>query len=144
MRKVLLLEPFQDLELSSFKLLKNPFDFTHLLRSKFFHTGHAFLGLQNFRFGTVVTSFCRLCGQVPERADHLLLRCPRLHSLRADCFRSWNLSLTPDWELDWVLRFLRDPRVADMENPENAPENVTGRVESEDDTNSETSLSDSY
>ena len=41
-------------------------------------TGHAFLGLQNFRCGSVVTSFCRLCGQVPERADHLLLRCPRL------------------------------------------------------------------
>ena len=33
-------------------------------------TGHTFLGLQNFRCGTVVTSFCQLCGQVPERVDH--------------------------------------------------------------------------
>ena len=95
-------------------------------------TGHAFLGLQNFRCGTVVTSFCRLCGQVPERADHLLLRCPRLSLLRADCFRSWALDYPPQWELDWVLKFLRDPVVGGLEDPTNSPEEISGRVDPED------------
>ena len=89
-------------------------------------TGHAFLGLQNFRCGTVVTSFCRLCGQVPERADHLLLRCPRLAGLRAECFRSWSLDYRPQWEVDWILKFLGDPAVSSLEDPTNCPEEISG------------------
>ena len=94
-------------------------------------TGHAFLGLQNFRCGTVAVSFCRLCGQVPERADHILLRCPRLNNLRSDCFRSWGLDHHPTWEVDWILKFLQDHRVEHLEDPTNTPEEISGHVDSE-------------
>ena len=78
-------------------------------------------------------SFCRLCGQVPERADHLLLRCPRLAALRADSFRAWMLDHPPQWEVEWVLKFLRDPAVETLEDPTNSPDAVPGR----DDPNSD-------
>ena len=89
-------------------------------------TGHAFLGLQNFRCGSVALSFCRLCGQVPERADHLLLRCPGLTHLRADCFRSWLLDARPEWEVDWVAKFLGHSSVESLEDPTNTPEEISG------------------
>ena len=88
-------------------------------------TGHAFLGLQNFRCGTVALSFCRLCGEVPERADHLLLRCPRLALLRADCFKSWQLGAQIHWEVDWILKFINDPRVITLESPEDGDQGIT-------------------
>ena len=108
-------------------------DFSMMVR---WLTGHAFLGLQNFRCGSVVTSFCRLCGQVPERADHLLLRCPRLSQLRADCFRSWVIDPRPEWEVDWIFKFLKDPNVEHLEDPTNSPEEISGRAESGDDSES--------
>ena len=102
-------------------------------------TGHAFLGLQNFRCGSVALSFCRLCGQVPERADHLLLRCPGLNSLRANCFKSWLLDARPDWEVDWVLKFLSDPVVEVLEDPTDTPEEISGdRSEAESGVNNST------
>ena len=94
-------------------------------------TGHAFLGLQNFRCGSTALSFCRLCGQVPERADHLLLRCPRLNGLRASTFRAWTMDYHPIWEIDWILKYLSDEAVAELEDPTNAPEAISGRSESE-------------
>ena len=93
-------------------------------------TGHAFLGLQNFRCGSAALSFCRLCGQVPERADHLLLRCPRLAQLRSECFRAWNLGPIPEWEVDWISKFLHNPSVDTLEDPTNSPEEILGREES--------------
>ena len=107
-------------------------------------TGHAFLGLQNFRCGSVATSFCRLCGQVPERADHILLRCPRLNLLRSDCFRSWGISPTPEWEVDWILKFLQDQRVEHLEDPTNTPEEISGRAESEAEMETADELESSY
>ena len=79
-------------------------------------TGHAFLGLQNFRTGTEVSSVCRLCGLVPERADHLLLECPRLAVLRSDCFRVWAPARNPRWEVDWIVKFVESPRVLLLES----------------------------
>ena len=92
-------------------------------------TGHAFLGLQNFRCGSTALSYCRLCGQIPERADHLLLRCPRLNGLRASAFKAWAMDYHPIWEVDWVLKFLMDETVETLEDPTNAPETITGRAE---------------
>ena len=100
-------------------------------------TGHAFLGLQNYRCGSVAISFCRLCGQVPERADHLLLRCPRLNGIRAESFRAWNLGPIPEWEVSWVLKFLEDPGVSTLEDPTNSPEEILGREEEEAETEAE-------
>ena len=85
-------------------------------------TGHAFLGLQNFRCGLEPTSVCRLCGLVPERADHLLLECPRLSTLRSDCFRSWVPSPSPRWEVDWIVKFVEDDRVLSLEEDHEDPD----------------------
>ena len=81
-------------------------------------TGHAYLGLQNFRCGSEPTSTCRLCGQVPERADHLLLECPRLAVLRSDCFKTWEPSRNPRWEVDWIAKFVESPPVLRLESRE--------------------------
>ena len=86
-------------------------------------------------------SFCRLCGQVPERADHLLLRCPRLARLRAESFRSWLLEHPPQWEVEWILRFLKDPVVATLEDPANSPEEILGREEPEERIGTDTNQS---
>ena len=94
-------------------------------------SGHAFLGLQNFRCGSTAVSFCRVCGQVPERADHILLRCQGFNNLRAFSFSSWNLDPIPVWEVTGLLRFLEDPRVAALEDPTNSPEDISGREESD-------------
>ena len=79
-------------------------------------TGHAFLGLQNFRCGSEATSACRLCGLVPERADHLLLECPKLAVLRSDCFRVWEPARNPRWEVDWIVKFVESPTVLRLES----------------------------
>ena len=106
-------------------------------------TGHAFLGLQNFRCGSTALSFCRLCGQVPERADHLLLRCPRLNGLRASTFRAWTMDYHPVWEVDWIEKFLSDEVVAKLEDPTNSPEAISGREEQEEVSSTSMESSDS-
>ena len=84
-------------------------------------TGHAFLRLQNFRAGTTALSTCRLCGRKPERADHILLECPRLSGLRTDCFGSAYIDgeeESPDWEVGDFLKFITVPEVANLEEEE--------------------------
>ena len=81
-------------------------------------TGHAYLGLQNFRCGLEPISTCRLCGQVPERADHLLLECPRLINLRESCFKTWVPSRNPRWEVDWIAKFVESPPILRLESRE--------------------------
>jgi ribonuclease HI len=84
-------------------------------------TGHAFLRLQNFRATPNVTpqSVCRLCKQVPERADHLLLHCPCLRYLRANSFQSNNIDTSkPSLRVNHILTFTQDPIVYRMEYPE--------------------------
>ena len=61
------------------------------------------------------TSSCRLCGMVPERADHLLHECPRLASLGSQCFKTWEPSPNPRWEIDWVTKFVEDDLVMPLE-----------------------------
>ena len=101
-------------------------------------TGHAFLGLQNFRCGLELSSHCRLCGLVPERADHLLLECPRLANLRATCFRTWNTSDDPQWEVDWIVRFVEDPVVLRLESGDADEEEDDGDDIDPDDNNAVT------
>ena len=79
-------------------------------------TGHAFLGLQNYRTQISDTLLCRFCEEVPERADHLLLWCPRLNDLRTDCFRTRIPNLPPKWEVSWLLQFLNDDLISPLEN----------------------------
>ena len=82
-------------------------------------TGHAFLRLQDFRAGVEAISVCRLCAAEPERADHILLACPRLAVLRRDCFRSTAVDeQSPEWEVSQLLKFLQDPRVSSLEDRE--------------------------
>ena len=59
---------------------------------------------------------------------------PRLSQLRADCFRSWTLDPRPEWEVDWILRFISDPMVEGMEDSTDSPEHIPGREESSEDT----------
>ena len=68
-------------------------------------------------------SACRLCGTVPERADHILLECPRLSAVRSDCFRAHVLPPTPAWEVDWLLKFVENDVVVELEeSPEDEEE----------------------
>ena len=106
-------------------------------------TWHAFLGLQNFRCGSTALSYCRLCGQVPERADHLLLRCPCLQGLRASVFRAWTMDSHPVWEIDWVVKFLSEEKVETLEDPTNSPDAISGREELEDESEDSTEFTDS-
>jgi ribonuclease HI len=88
-------------------------------------TGHAFLRLQNFRADPNVTSqsLCRLCRMVPERADHLLLHCPRLLHVRRNSFQTNNIDTSqPSWQVRHILTFLRDSVVSTLEFPEVIPE----------------------
>ena len=59
-----------------------------------------------------------MCGLVPERADHILLECPRLLGLRAECFRTWIPGESPNWEVDRLLKFLESDAVKDLEEPD--------------------------
>lgn len=97
------------------KLLAQPrAEFSRAVRGL---SGHAYLGLQNFRCGTHAVSVCRLCGQVPERPDHLLLECPCLQSMRASTLRLLAPSPAPVWEVEWILKFLAHPSVLQLEDP---------------------------
>ena len=60
-------------------------------------------------------SACRLCGTVPERADHILLERTRLSTIRSDCFRARVPPPTPAWEVDWLLKFVKDDMVVELE-----------------------------
>ena len=95
-------------------------------------TGHTFLKLQNFRCGIETTSVCRLCGLVPERADHILLECPKLNVLRAECFRTWDTGPNPHWEVDWILKFLEDGVVEHLEESELAEDGAEANGDEED------------
>ena len=71
-------------------------------------TGHSFLSLQNFRMDSSVTpmNVCRYCSRLPERVDHIMLKCVRLRLLRAECFGPWDLSKArPEWEVSQSLIF---------------------------------------
>ena len=70
---------------------------------------------------------------MPERADHLLLRCPRLAWLRAETFKSWGLDFPPNWEVDWIVRFISDPGVASMEDPTDSPDGAQNDREDDED-----------
>ena len=96
-------------------------------------TGHAFLGLQDFRAGTTAISVCRLCGQVPERADHVLLDCPRLAQQRLDILGGATLDKRNlEWEVNSVLRFMKETGAEDMEGSlENVDEEELDVVQDE-------------
>ena len=55
----------------------------------------------------------QLC--VPKRADQILLECPRLVAVRADCFRAHVRAPTPRWEVDWLLKFVEHDVVVELE-----------------------------
>ena len=70
-------------------------------------------------------SVCRLCGRKPERADHILLECPRLSGLRTDCFGSVYIDTDeerPNWEVGDIVKFISAPGVVDLEEEETAKE----------------------
>ena len=72
-----------------------------------------------FRAGSVPLSTCRLCAMVPERADHILLSCPRLSTWRRECFRHTNVSADePEWEVSHVAKFLGSETIRDLEADE--------------------------
>ena len=86
-------------------------------------SGHAFLRLQNHRANTSSapdqTALCRLCGEVYERADHVLLHCPRLSLTRAEAFSTLNIDTDkPEWEVRNITKFLSTDAVSNLESPE--------------------------
>ena len=68
---------------------------------------------------------CRLCEESPEKADHIILRCPALNQLRWECFGAFQLAEPGDWQLSKLMRFLNDERVTSLEesvSESNAPD----------------------
>ena len=94
-------------------------------------TGHTFLRLQNFRAGMTALSVCRLCGRKPERADHILLECPRLSGLRTSSFGAAYIDTDkerPSWEVGDLMKFLSAEWVLNLEEEE--PRNSKGEASS--------------
>ena len=61
----------------------------------------------------------KLCGEEYERADHLLLHCPRLHLTRTQAFNTINIDTSsPDWEVRYITKFLSNDAVSSLEDPE--------------------------
>ena len=82
-------------------------------------SGHAFLRKQNHRAAMAESPTCRSCGQAEERADHVLLNCDGYFRERADCFLTVNIDARePAWEVEQLVKFLRKPRVAALEEEE--------------------------
>ena len=106
-------------------------DFSRAIR---WLTGHTFLRLQNFRAGTTAMSVCRLCGRKPERADHILLECPRLSGLRINCFGAAYIDTDeekPSWEVGDLMKFLSVDWVRSLEEeePGNSEEEASSGAE---------------
>ena len=49
----------------------------------------------------------------------------------------------PVWEIDWVVKFLSEERVATLEDPTNSPDAINGREELEDESGDSTEFTDS-
>ena len=95
-------------------------------------TGHAFLQVQNQRAGQEVDPECRLCGQSPEKADHILRECPALGPLREECFGFHLWRDGQEWEMGGLIKFLSDDRVLRLEDSEDGSMDDGGGYISDD------------
>ena len=48
----------------------------------------------------------------------------------------------PQWEVDWIVRFLSDREVETLEDPTNSPEEISGQLDPGDETGADESRSD--
>jgi hypothetical protein len=109
--------PYPDYSLSRKILAYKRKQFSQIVR---WTTGHAFLRRQNkLTDPTISSDVCRLCSQVPERADHILLDCEPLAFARADAFRSHFLPRErPLWAPAQLLAYLHSKQLLTIEHPE--------------------------
>ena len=82
-------------------------------------TGFAFLRRHNFITRMSHTPTCRYCDQDDETSSHIITQCPNLIWLRADCFKQYTMhAVNPEWRPFELVRYLRAPPVANLEDPE--------------------------
>ena len=91
-------------------------DFSQVVR---WITGFAFLQRHNFITHTYSTNpTCRLCEIDDETSSHIITECPTLIWPRAECFKWYLLdNLRPEWDPKGLVRFLRKPFIARLEDP---------------------------
>ena len=83
--------------------------------------------------GLAESADCRLCGQHPEKADHILRECTALLQHRWDSFGTPQFTPDMDWEVSGLRRFLQDARVSDLETSEDDDRQSLASYVSEDD-----------
>ena len=87
----------------------------------------------NAAVGLEESADCRLCHQVPKKADHILRECPALNQHRWECFGAFQLGEDAEWELSGLLRFLQDERVHTLEDSEDTGNLLPEEEPSDDD-----------
>ena len=93
-----------------------------------FITGHGFLRKQNayVAHGKENTSpeeiKCRMCGQATEEPVHIIRKCDAFWEERLDDFNCLEWLPDMDWTVNQMTRFLKKPRVKNLEEEsENEP-----------------------
>ncbi len=83
-----------------------------------FLTGHNKLKRhKNLQNGVNDPHPCRLCLEEEESSFHVIAECPATQSVRTRVFELLtpiDLPIPPDWDLDQVIRFIRQSPVGDM------------------------------
>ena len=64
------------------------------------------------------TDECRLCEMEEESSYHIVAVCPALVGPRMRCLGDWQLNDPPVWTPEALSRFLREPRIAHLEEDE--------------------------
>ena len=72
---------------------------------------------KNLQNGVEALHSCRLCLEEEESSFHVIAECPAMQSLRTRVFElpiPIDLPDPPDWDVDQIIRFLRQSPVGDM------------------------------
>ena len=112
-RQTKLFIPKPTLSVSIMFLSKERFLFTIACQ---FITGHCYLRRHEALVaqGQDLDPTCRLCESAPETPWHLLAECPRLNSIRVQCFRQFDFNSGETPDLKKVFTFLQHTQIYDM------------------------------
>ena len=78
-------------------------------------TGHDFRGRHQAILDKTLTPACRFCKMGEETPSHVILYCPRLMNLRAQCFLTHTGQIIQSWTPLQMASFLLEPTISSME-----------------------------